>query len=84
MDFSGVNRICELSTLRCYYHDVASFKDNPKPIFKYGLFKYGYKKYWMEYEGIVEIGIDMDEVEVNQPNKKILCICMFQRRELCL
>lgn len=67
--FSGVDRICELATLRCFYHDVAEYEKQPDGLFQYGLFQYGYKKMWMEYDGIVEIGIDADEVEVYNPDK---------------
>lgn len=69
VEFSAVDRICELATLRCYYHDVAEYEKEPDGLFKYGLFKYGYKKLWMEYDGIVEIGIDVNEVQVNQPDE---------------
>lgn len=58
VDFSGVTEICELATLRCYYHDVAKLENQPQGIFKYGWGKYGYKKLWMEYDAIIEIGID--------------------------
>lgn len=67
-EFSSVDQICELATLRSYYHDVAGDEKQPDGLFKYGLFKYGYKKFWMEYDGIVELGIDANEVEVNSPN----------------
>lgn len=69
VDFSGINKICELSTLRCYYHNVAELKKNPDGLFQYGWFKYGYKKLWIEYTGIIEIGIDVDQVHVNGPDE---------------
>lgn len=69
VDFSGVTEICELATLRCYYHDVAKLEDYPKGWFKYGWGKYGYKKLWMEYDAIVEMGIDASKVEVNEPDE---------------
>ena len=47
-DFSGVKTICELSTLRCYYHNVAELKKDPDGLFQYGWFRYGFKKLWME------------------------------------
>lgn len=68
-EFSAVDKICELATLRCYYHDVAEYKKTPDGLFKYGLFKYGYKKLWMEYDGIVEVGIDVGEVRVAEPDE---------------
>ncbi len=67
-EFSSVDQICELATLRSYYHDVSGDEKQPDGLFKYGLFRYGYKKFWMEYDGIVELGIDANEVEVNSPN----------------
>ena len=69
VDFSGVTEICELATLRCYYHYVARLENQPQGVFKYGWGKYGYKKLWMEYDAIIEIGIDASEVEVNEPDE---------------
>ena len=68
-EFSDVNKICELATLRCYYHDVAEYEKQPDGLFKYGLFQYGYKKFWLEYDGIVEVGIDVSQVQVEQPDE---------------
>jgi hypothetical protein len=68
-NFSAVDKICELATLRCYYHDVAEYEKQPDGLFQYGLFQYGYKKFWIEYDGVVEIGIDVNEVLVQQPDK---------------
>lgn len=69
VDFSGVTEICELATLRCYYHNVARLENQSQGVFKYGWGKYGYKKLWMEYDAIIEIGIDASEVEVNEPDE---------------
>ena len=69
LDFSGVNKICELSTLRCYYHNVAELKKDPDGMFQYGWFKYGFKKLWMEYVGIIEVGIDVNQVKIEEPNE---------------
>lgn len=69
VEFSDVSKICELATLECYYHDVAEFQKDPDGLFKYGLFQYGAKRMWMEYNGIVRIGIDVGEVRVEEPTK---------------
>lgn len=69
-DFSGVKTICELSTLRCYYHNVAELKKDPDGLFQYGWFRYGFKKLWMEYSGIVEVGVDVDQVQVSEPDSQ--------------
>lgn len=68
-EFSAVDKICELATLKCYYHDVAELEKTPGGLFKYGVAKYGYKKLWMEYDGIVQVGIDVNEVKVSSPDK---------------
>ncbi len=68
-EFSDVSKICELATLKCYYHDVAEFQKDPDGLFKYGLFQYGAKKMWMEYNGIVKIGIDVGKVRVEEPTE---------------
>lgn len=67
-DFSGVTSICELATLKCYYHNVArAEKEASGPFAKW--FKTGYKKIWTEYSGIIEYGIDVSKVEVSEPDK---------------
>ncbi len=62
-----VSRICELATLKCYYHNVAEY-ENQAPIFKYGLFRYDYKKFFIEYSGIVEVGIDANQIVIGEPS----------------
>lgn len=69
-EFSDVSKICELATLKCYYHDVAEFQKDPDGLFKYGLFQYGAKKMWLEYNGIVKIGIDVGQVKVEEPTEE--------------
>ena len=67
-DFSGVTSVCELATLKCYYHYVAKEEiDASGPFAKW--FKTGYKKIWTEYSGIIEYGIDVSKVEVSEPDK---------------
>lgn len=68
--FAAVDKICELATLKCYYHDVAEYEKQAEGLFKYRPFKYGYKKVWIEYDGIVEVGIDVNEVQVSEPDRK--------------
>lgn len=68
-EFSAVNRICELATLRCYYHDVAEYEEHPEDRLLHNIFQYGYKKFWIEYDGIIEVGVDVSKVKVNEPDK---------------
>ena len=65
---SEITKICELATLSCYYHNVAEKEIQPDPIFRYGLFRYGYKKIWIEYDGIVDVGIDANEIVIDPPD----------------
>lgn len=60
----SVEKICELATLECYYHDVAEYRKDAT-----GIFNYGYKKYWIEYNGIVKYGVDAKNVKVTKPNQ---------------
>ena len=67
-DFSGVTSVCELDTLKCYYHNVAKAETEASGIFAKWL-KTGYKKIWTEYSGIIEYGIDISQVTVSEPDK---------------
>ena len=72
--------ICELATLECYYHNVAKYKENDAEgilIWKKD------KNFWIEYSGVVKVGIDMsvldievngDKVTITLPEAKILSI----------
>ena len=33
-DFSGINSVCELTTLKCYYHNVAKAETEASGVFK--------------------------------------------------
>ena len=67
-DFSGVTSVCDLATLKCYYHNVAKAETEASGIFAKWL-KTGYKKIWTEYSGIIEYGIDISQVTVSEPDK---------------
>ena len=66
-DFSGVSSVCELATLKCYYHNVAEAEKDRDQMFGW-FFNAGYKKLWIEYDGIVELGVDVSQVSISQPN----------------
>ena len=65
-DFSSIKSVCELSTLKCYYHNVATYEKNAHGLLK--VFGSGYKKIWIEYSGIVNLGIDINKVDISEPN----------------
>lgn len=56
--------ICELATMQCYYHNVAKYSEEDAE----GLLWWKKdRKFWIEYSGIVTIGIDTSlvNIEVN-------------------
>lgn len=77
-DSYSINRICELATLRNYYHDVIVYIKEPDGrdkffndvvIWPFGpLVRKGYKQFWIEYSGIVEMGIDASQIRISNPN----------------
>ena len=68
IDYSEIDSICELATLKCYYHNVAKAETEASGLFK--IFGVGYKKIWIEYSGIVELGIDASLVSITQPDEE--------------
>ena len=65
-DFSGIAAVCELATLKCYYHNVAKAETEASGLFKW--LGTGYKKICTEYSGIVELGIDVNKVSISSPD----------------
>jgi len=61
-DLSQIRSICELSTLECYYHNVAKSTKTKGS----GLSHLGEKErtFWIEYTGVAKIGIDMSKVKM--------------------
>lgn len=63
---SQMKAICELATMECYYHNVAKYfeKDADKGFLGIGKKD---KHFWIEYSGVVRLGIDVSlvKVEVN-------------------
>lgn len=79
-EYSSISDICELATIRSYYHNVAVYEQEPEGAAKVisdiltwpfnQLLKTGYKQFWLEYSGIVEIGVDLkaDNLQINNPD----------------
>lgn len=59
---SQMKAICELSTMECYYHNVAKYYEEDA---SGALFWKKDKKFWIEYSGVVTIGIDADKLRVS-------------------
>ena len=67
-----VRTICELATLECYYHNVAKYKEEDAEGF--WLWKKD-KHFWMEYSGIVKLGIEASLVTI-EVNDNVVRITM--------
>lgn len=68
-DFSSVRSVCELSALEAYYHNVARADVDASGPFA-GLLNTGHKRLWIEYSGIVYLGIDASQVTIGEPNEQ--------------
>lgn len=75
---SQMRSICELSVMECYYHNVAKFLEKDASGF---LFWHKDKHFWIEYSGVVRLGIDASllslevdgtSVSITLPEAKIL------------
>ena len=65
---SQVKAICELAVMDCYYHNVAKyFEEDASGIW---LWKKD-KKFWIEYSGVVRIGIDASQVQMEVKDKQV-------------
>ena len=65
---SQVKSICELAVMDCYYHNVAKyFEEDASGIW---LWKKD-KKFWIEYSGVVRIGIDASLVQMEVKDKQV-------------
>lgn len=60
--------ICELSVMECYYHNVAKFfEENAEGI----LWWKKDKHFWIEYSGVVRVGIDASLVNISINDSQI-------------
>ena len=62
--FPQLGAICELATLKCFYHNVAEYESGTDD-----WVPFNYKKLWLEYGGIVRIGVDASQVSVTTPDE---------------
>lgn len=66
-DFSGYSRIAQLATLECTFHNVAEIQNDGSDIL-FGAINVTYKKAWFEYEGKVNLGVDVSQVRIEGPD----------------
>lgn len=78
LQVSQMKSICELATMECYYHNVAKYKEQDAQ----GMLLWKKDKhFWIEYSGIVKVGIDVslltikvqkNSVAITIPQAKVL------------
>lgn len=57
---SQIKSICELATMQCYYHNVAKYYEEKAG----GILGTKDRKFWIEYSGVVTIGVDTSKVSM--------------------
>lgn len=69
ISLAKAQNVAELATMKAYYHNVAELsKEKNKSWFN--IIDVGYKKMWIEYTGTVELGIDVNKLEIASPDSK--------------
>ncbi len=67
-EVSQMKAICELAVMDCYYHNVAKFKEEDAEGF---LFWQKDKQFWIEYSGVVTLGVDVSQVTVDVKDTQV-------------
>ena len=72
IEIKEMREIAELATVECYFHNVAKSDKKLDPAW-YEFWAKKEMRFWVEYEGVVTIGIDVSKlkVEVNENKVKI-------------
>ncbi len=72
IEIKEMRAIAELATVECYFHNVAKSDQQTNKAW-YELWKKENIRFWIEYEGIVTVGVNADElnIEVNGDTVKI-------------
>ncbi len=60
-ELSQMKTICELAVMKCYYHNVAKFTQEDAAGFL--LWKKD-KHFWIEYGGVVSLGVDASQMDM--------------------
>lgn len=64
-----LKNICDLATTECYYHNVAKYAEDDATG---SLWWKKDRKFWIEYTGIVKIGIDTSKLHIERQENKII------------
>lgn len=70
-----MREIAELATVECYFHNVAKSDRELNPEW-YEVWKKKNMRFWVEYEGVVKIGIDVSKLKVEVSESNVVTITM--------
>ena len=69
LQVSQMKSICELATMECYYHNVAKYKEEDAE----GILLWKKDKhFWIEYSGIVKVGIDVSLLTIKVEENSVV------------
>ena len=67
-DLSRMKAICQLSVMDCYYHNVVKFRQEDASQFLWLTWD---KYFWIEYDGVVTLGIDISQLDMDMDDKRV-------------
>lgn len=75
VEVRAMREIAELATVECYFHNVAKSDRELNPEW-YEFWEKKNMRFWVEYEGIVTIGIDVSKLKVEVSENNVVTITM--------
>jgi len=75
IEVKAMREIAELATVECYFHNVAKSDRDLNPEW-YAFWEKKNMRFWVEYEGIVTIGIDVAKLKVEVSDNNVVTITL--------
>ena len=75
IEITEMREIAELATVDCYFHNVAKSDRELNPEW-YEFWEKKNMRFWVEYEGIVTIGIDVSKLRVEVSDDNVVTITL--------
>ena len=75
IEVKAMREIAELATVECYFHNVAKSDRDLNPEW-YAFWEKKNMRFWVEYEGIVTIGIDVSKLKVEVSDSNVVTITL--------
>lgn len=68
LSVEGIKGISEQASLKCYYNNVAKFEKKADNIFQTN------REMWIEYEGVVTLGISMNDLQIDISKNRVTLV----------